>query len=205
MLNAFNPIGKKFDPMICTLLELPLTVGTVTDIDGNYRLTVPDDAQTLVFSSVGYVKEEVSIGNQTVINLSMSTDVQALSEVVVVGYGTQKKSDIVGSVASISTERLEQNANPNIFQALQGAAPGLNITRASGNPGESGSIQIRGTNSISASNSPLIVVDGIPYADNIRDINPNDITSVEVLKDALASAIYGSRTASGVILITTKR
>ena len=180
------------------------TVGTVTDIDGNYRLTVPDDAQTLVFSSVGYVKEEVSIGNQTVINLSMSTDVQALSEVVVVGYGTQKKSDIVGSVASISTERLEQNANPNIFQALQGAAPGLNITRGSGNPGESGSIQIRGTNSISASNSPLIVVDGIPYAGNIRDINPNDIASVEVLKDASASAIYGSRAASGVILITTK-
>ena len=180
------------------------TVGTVTDIDGNYRLTVPDDAQTLVFSSVGYVKEEVPIGNQTVINLSMSTDVQALSEVVVVGYGTQKKSDIVGSVASISTERLEQNANPNIFQALQGAAPGLNITRGSGDPGESGSIQIRGTNSISASNSPLIVVDGIPYAGNIRDINPNDIASVEVLKDASASAIYGSRAASGVILITTK-
>ena len=180
------------------------TVGTVTDIDGNYRLTVPDDVETLVFSSVGYVKEEVTIGNQTVINLSMSPDIQSLSEVVVVGYGTQKKSDIVGSVASVSSERLEQNANPNLFQALQGAAPGLNITRGSGDPGSSGSIQIRGINSISASNAPLIVVDGIPYAGDIRDINPNDIASVEVLKDASASAIYGSRAASGVILITTK-
>ena len=180
------------------------TVGTVTDIDGNYRLTVPDDAETLVFSSVGYLKQEVVIGNQTVVNLAMNQDVQALEEVVVVGYGTQKKSDIVGSVASVSTERLEQNANPNIFQALQGAAPGLNITRGSGDPGTNGSIQIRGINSISASNSPLVVVDGIPFAGNIRDINPNDIASVEILKDASAAAIYGSRAASGVILITTK-
>ena len=180
------------------------SVGTVTDIDGNYRITVPDDATTLVFSSVGYVTQEIIIGGQSVVNLDLEPDVQSLSEVVVVGYGTQKKSDIVGSVASVSAEKLEQNANPNVFQALQGAAPGLNITRGSGDPGESGSIQIRGTNSISASNSPLIVVDGIPYAGNIRDINPNDIASVEVLKDASASAIYGSRAASGVILITTK-
>ena len=181
------------------------TVGTVTDIDGNYRLTVANDAQTLVFSSVGYLKKEVAIGNQTVINLTMSQDIQSLQEVVVVGYGTQKKSDIVGSVASVSSERLKENANPNLFQALQGAAPGLNITRGSGAPGENGSIQIRGLNSISASNEPLIVVDGIPYAGNIRDINPNDIASVEILKDASAAAIYGSRAASGVVLITTKR
>lgn len=181
------------------------TVGTVTDIEGNYRLTVSDDAQILVFSSVGYTKEEITIGNQTVINLEMAPDIQSLSEVVVVGYGTQKKSDIVGSVASVSSERLEQNANPNLFQALQGAAPGLNITRGSGAPGDNGSIQIRGLNSISASNEPLIVVDGIPYAGNIRDINPNDIASVEILKDASAAAIYGSRAASGVVLITTKR
>ena len=181
------------------------TTGTVTDVDGNYRLSVPDDADVLVFSSVGYVSEEVSIGGRSVINLEMIPDIQSLSEIVVVGYGTQKKSDIVGSVASVPSERLEQNANPNLFQALQGAAPGLNITRTSGDPGSSGNIQIRGINSISASNSPLIVVDGIPYAGDIRDINPNDIASVEVLKDASASAIYGSRAASGVILITTKR
>ena len=180
------------------------TVGTVTDIEGNYRLTAPDDATTLVFSSVGYITQEIAMGGQSIVNLQMEPDVQSLSEVVVVGYGTQKKSDIVGSVASISSERLEQNANPNVFQALQGAAPGLNITRGSGEPGASGNIQIRGVNSISASNSPLIVVDGIPYAGSIRDINPNDIASVEILKDASASAIYGSRAASGVILITTK-
>ncbi len=181
------------------------TTGTVTDINGNYRLSVADDATTLVFSSVGYVSEEVSINGRSVIDMQMVPDIQALSEIVVVGYGTQKKSDIVGAVASIPNERLEQNANPNLFQALQGAAPGLTITRSSGNPGESGNIQIRGINSISASSSPLIVVDGIPYAGNIRDINPNDIASVEVLKDASASAIYGSRAASGVILISTKR
>ncbi len=180
------------------------TTGTVTDVDGNYRLTVGDDVTTLVFSSIGYTSEEVAINGRTVINLSLSPDIQSLSEVVVVGYGTQKKSDIVGAVASVSSEKLEQNANPNLFQALQGAAPGLNITRGSGAPGSNGSIQIRGLNSISASNDPLIVVDGIPYAGNIRDINPNDIASVEILKDASAAAIYGSRAASGVVLITTK-
>ena len=180
------------------------TIGTVTDIEGNYRLTAPDDATTLVFSSVGYITKEIAISGRSIVNMQMEPDVQSLSEVVVVGYGTQKKSDIVGSVASVSSERLEQNANPNVFQALQGAAPGLNITRGSGDPGSSGSIQIRGINSISSSNEPLIVVDGIPYAGNIRDINPNDIASVEILKDASASAIYGSRAASGVILITTK-
>jgi len=181
------------------------TTGTVTDINGNYRLSVADDATTLVFSSVGYVSEEVSINGRSVIDMQMVPDIQALSEIVVVGYGTQKKSDVVGSVASIPSVRLEENSNPNLLQALQGAAPGLNITRTSGDPGTSGNIQIRGLNSISASNSPLIVLDGIPYAGDIRDINPNDISSVEVLKDASASAIYGSRAASGVILITTKR
>ncbi len=180
------------------------TLGTVTDVNGNYQLNVPDDATTLVFSSVGYVSEEVNISGRSVISIQMAPDIQALSEVVVVGYGTQKKSDIVGSVYSISEEKLEQNANPNIFQALQGAAPGLNIQRSSGDPGTSGSIQIRGINSISASNEPLIVFDGIPFAGNIRDINPNDIASVEILKDASASAIYGSRAANGVILITSK-
>ena len=181
------------------------SVGTVTDVEGRYSLEVTNEDGTLVFSSIGYITQEVAINGRTVIDVGLVEDIQSLEELVVVGYGTQKKSDIVGSVASVSTEKLEQNANPNVFQALQGAAPGLNIQRSSGDPGASGSIQIRGVNSISASNEPLIVVDGIPYAGNIRDINPNDIASVEILKDASASAIYGSRAASGVILITTKR
>ncbi len=179
--------------------------GTVTDLDGNYAIDVPTQESVLVFSSVGFVSEEVVVGNRTVIDLTLLPDLTSLEEIVVVGYGTQKKSDIVGAVASVSSEKLEQNANPNLFQALQASVPGLNITRGSGQPGTSGSIQIRGLNSITANSEPLIVVDGIPFAGDIRDINPNDITSVEVLKDASASAIYGSRAASGVILITTKR
>lgn len=186
------------------VVEKGTTNGTVTNVEGEYNITVSDGA-TLVFSSVGYTTEEVLVGNRSVIDLVMNQDIKQLQELVVVGYGTQKKSDIVGSVASVSTERLEQNANPNLFQAMQASAPGINITRGSGDPGTNGSIQIRGINSISASNEPLIVVDGIPYAGNIRDINPNDIASVEILKDASAAAIYGSRAASGVILITTKR
>ncbi|MGB3585555.1 MAG: TonB-dependent receptor plug domain-containing protein, partial [Tunicatimonas sp.] len=213
--NALTAIEKTISGQIVDLstnepipgvniLAKGTTTGTVTDISGNYRLTVADAVTTLVFSSIGFETVEETINGRSVINLSLAPDIQSLSEVVVVGYGTQKKSDIVGSVASVSAERLEQNANPNIFQALQGAAPGLNITRGTGDPGTNGSIQIRGINSISASNSPLIVVDGIPFAGNIRDINPNDISSVEILKDASAAAIYGSRAASGVILITTK-
>ncbi len=180
------------------------STGTVTDVAGDYRLEVPTEETILVFSSVGYLTQEVIVGSRTVINLNLTPDITALEEIVVVGYGTQKKIDIVGAVASVPSVRLEENSNPNLLQALQGAAPGLSITRTSGEPGTSGNIQIRGINSISASNSPLIVLDGIPYAGDIRDINPNDISSVDVLKDASASAIYGSRAASGVILITTK-
>ncbi len=179
--------------------------GTVTDLNGDYSIEVPGSEAVLVFSSVGFLSEEVLVGNRTVIDLTMTPDITALEEIIVVGYGTQKKSDIVGAVASVSSEKLDDNANPNLFQAIQASVPGLNISRGSGEPGSSGSIQIRGLNSISASNDPLIVVDGIPFSGNIRDINPNDISSVEILKDASASAIYGSRAASGVILISTKK
>ncbi len=187
-----------------TIQEKGTTNGTITNVEGQFTLSVPADA-VLTVSFVGYETQELSLNGRSVLDVRLATDVSSLEEVVVVGYGTQKKSDIVGSVVSISKERLEQNANPNIFQALQGAAPGLSIQRSNGEPGTSGSIQVRGLNSISASNEPLIVLDGIPFAGNIRDLNPNDIASVEILKDASASAIYGSRAASGVILITTKR
>lgn len=185
------------------VVEKGTTNGTQTDFDGNFSITVGEDA-VLVFSYIGFAAQEIEVEGQEVITVSLVEDAAGLEEVVVVGYGTQKKSDLVGSVASVSSERLEQNANPNLFQAIQASVPGLNISRGSGDPGTSGSIQIRGLNSISANNSPLIVVDGIPFSGNIRDINPNDISSVEVLKDASASAIYGSRAASGVILINTK-
>lgn len=180
------------------------TNGTITDLNGAYAISTQENA-VLVFSFVGYQTQELSVSGKSSIEVTLLLDAGQLEEIIVVGYGTQKKSDIVGSVASVSSERLEKNANPNLFQAIQASVPGLNITRGSGQPGTSGSIQIRGLNSISANNEPLIVVDGIPFAGNIRDINPNDITSVEILKDASASAIYGSRAASGVILITTKK
>ena len=186
------------------ILEKGTTNGTQTDFDGNFSLEVDDDA-VLVISYIGFAQKEVNVDGQASISVSLAEDAAGLEEVVVVGYGSQRKSDIVGSVASVSSEKLEQNSNPDVFQALQASVPGLNINRGSGDPGASGSIQIRGLNSISANNSPLIVVDGIPFSGGINDINPNDISSVEVLKDASASAIYGSRAASGVILINTKK
>ncbi len=178
--------------------------GTVTNESGKYTLqSVPTDG-TLVFSFIGLKTLEVEVNKRTTINVTLVEENFGVDEVVVVGYGTQKKSDIVGSISSVSSEKLEESSSPNVFQALQGAAPGINIQRSTGEPGSSGSIQIRGITSISASNYPLIVLDGIPFAGDMRDINPDDIASVEVLKDASAAAIYGSRAANGVILITTK-
>lgn len=179
------------------------TIGTVTDIEGNYRLTAPDDAKTLVFSSVGYTSEEVEIGNQTVINLELAPDIQSLSEVVVVGYGTQRKSDVTGSVARVSTEKTADLPNYSVLQSMQGQVPGVNITNP-GRPGEDPNLNIRGTNSLTAGNQPLVVVDGVIYNGSISDFNPNDIATVDVLKDASATAVFGSRAANGVLLITTK-
>ena len=199
------------------------TVGTVTDIDGNYRLTVPDDVQTLVFSSVGYTREEVTIGNQTTINLEMAPDIQSLSEVVVVGYGTQKKSDLTGSVGSVSAEEIKAIPVTSVDQALQGRVPGVQVTQTSSAPGGGVSIRVRGASTLQGGNEPLYVIDGFPvYSSNgqaspsgirggtvasnaLASLNPNDIESVEILKDASATAIYGSRGANGVVLITTKR
>ena len=199
------------------------TAGTVTDIDGNYRLTMPDDAETLVFSSVGYTSEEVAIGNQTVINLKMAPDIQSLSEIVVVGYGTQERSDLTGSVGSVSSEELENVSIASLDQGLQGRVAGVQVTQ-NAEPGGGVNVLIRGQNSIESGNDPLYVIDGLPVTNAaiaqendvnsfresatqnpLAGINPNDIESIEILKDASATAIYGSRGANGVILITTKR
>lgn len=181
------------------------TIGTVTDIAGNYRLTAPDDAETLVFSSVGYTSEEVAINGRSVIDLPMSPDIQSLSEVVVVGYGTVKKSDLTGSVASVKAEDIMATPTVRVDDALRGRVPGVQITPQSGAPGANTTIRIRGTNSVNAGNDPLIVIDGVISDGDLNAINTNDIESIEVLKDASALAVYGSRGANGVILITTKR
>ena len=180
------------------------TVGTTTGPDGKYSVELPGPNSTLVFSFIGYIAKEVPVLNQTTINISLDPEITGLQEVIVVGYGTQKKSDITGTVASLPKDRLENAPNLNITQAIQGSIAGVQVsTSASGaNPGQT--ILVRGRNSITANNDPLIIVDGIPYGGSISDVNPNDVKSIEVLKDASAAAIYGSRGANGVILITTK-
>lgn len=182
------------------------TVGSVTDLDGNYTINAPQGA-TLVFSYVGYLSQEIELSaGQTTLDLVLQLDIQALDEIVVVGYGTQKKSDITGAVSSLPNERLEQIPAVNVAQAIQGAIPGVTVvTNTAGAEQNDMSIMIRGRNSIEASNTPLIIVDGIPFNGSLSEIVPEDIESLEVLKDASASAIYGSRASNGVILITTKK
>ena len=177
------------------------TIGTVTDIEGNYRLTVPDDAAVLVFSAVGYTTEEVTVGSQSTIDVLMAPDVRSLSEVVVVGYGTQKKKDLTSAISSIDAEEIARMPVANWDNALQGISPGVEIQNNQGRPGAGSTIRIRGVGSI-GDTDPLIVVDGVPVGSDA--VIPTDVASVEVLKDAAAAAIYGSRGANGVVLITTK-
>lgn len=196
------------------------TQGTVTDIDGSYSISVPSDASTLVFSFVGMNTQEVSINGKSVIDVQMSADIKQLSEVVIVGYGTQKKKDITSAVSTIDTDEIQNvPASYSFDGAIQGKTAGLNVSSSSATPGSAINVNIRGVTSINASSQPLYVVDGVPIVtgnnsalnSNIQpinplaDINPNDIESISVLKDASAAAIYGSRGANGVIIITTKR
>ncbi len=179
---------------------------TLTNANGEFSLTAITNG-ALVFSYLGFTTKEVPQPiDGTAINISLDETINSLNEVVVVGYGTQKRSDVTGAVASIPKDRLEQLPNTNIAQALQGSIPGLQInTNGGGAEGNNVEILLRGRNSITASNGPLVIYDGIPYEGGISEINPNDIASIEVLKDASAAAIYGSRGANGVILVTSKR
>jgi TonB-linked SusC/RagA family outer membrane protein len=177
------------------------TVGTVTDIEGGYTLEIPDNS-TLVFSYVGFVSEEVVVGNQSVVDIVLTPDLTQLEEIVVVGYGTVKKSDLTGSVSSVKSEELTAYPAIGAVQALQGRAAGVQITANNGEPGSSFKVRVRGGTSINASSDPIFVVDGFVGATLPP---PEDIESIEVLKDASATAIYGSRGANGVIMVTTKR
>ncbi|WP_224998649.1 TonB-dependent receptor [Cesiribacter sp. SM1] len=179
--------------------------GTVTDMDGRYKIEATGPEAILVYSFVGYVSKEVMVGSQQTINVQLQPDLEQLDEVVVVGYGTQKRSDITGSVASVPKDRLSSLPVTDMTQAIQGTTAGLNITQGSSVPGSSGGMQIRGLNSINARTSPFIVVDGTPFFGEINDLNANDIESIEILKDASATAIYGTRGSNGVVLVTTKR
>ncbi|GAB3267207.1 TonB-dependent receptor [Larkinella harenae] len=182
------------------------TRGTSTDGDGQFRLNVPDGAATLVFSFVGYLNQEVAVGNRTSLDVRLQVDTKSLEEVVVVGYGTVKKSDLTGSLAQVKSKELNAYPATNVLQALTGRAAGVQVLQNTGAPGAAVSVRIRGTNSIQGSNEPLYVVDGFPISGtNPTILNNADIESMEILKDASATAIYGSRGANGVVIITTKQ
>ena len=178
------------------------TNGVVTDFDGNYQLTVNRDA-VLEFSSLGYVSQAVPVNGRAVINVQLEVDSELVEEAVVIGYGTARKSDVTGSITSVGGNDLREVPAGDITQALQGRIAGVDFQSSSSNPGASMTICIRGDRSLSASNDPLIVLDGIPFMGSLSDISTNDIKSIDVLKDAASTAIYGSRGANGVIIITT--
>ncbi len=183
------------------------TKRAATDPNGDYQISAGAN-DVLIFSFIGYGTKEVNVNTAagSVLNVALSSGTNELDELVVVGYGTQKRKDVTGAVASVDKSRLDQLPNTNFAQALQGALPGVSVDQNSGGAeGNNNSIVIRGKNSITATNDPLIILDGIPYNGSISDINPPDIESIDILKDASASAIYGSRGSNGVILITTKK
>lgn len=184
--------------------EKGTTNGMITDLDGNFSLTVQKNA-TLVISYIGYVTQEIAIKGNTNLNIILKEDSKALEEVVVIGYGTARKSDVTGSIASVGGDKLQEMPSTNITYALQNRVAGVDMAQTSSQPGATMQIRIRGTRSLTASNDPLVVLDGIPFMGNLSDINPGDIKSMDILKDASSTAIYGSRGANGVILITTNR
>ncbi|MEZ0538068.1 SusC/RagA family TonB-linked outer membrane protein [Fibrella sp. Tmos10] len=186
-------------------------IGNVTDPSGRYSVNVPASGGTLVFSFIGYTSQEVPTNGRSTVDVTMAADIKSLNEVVVVGYGTQRKSDITGAVASVSEATLKEVPAPNLVNQLKGRAAGVTIVSNGSTPGSQGQIRIRGNRTLTTSQSgadaldgPLVVVDGIPYS-GLNDLNPDDIANIEILKDASATAIYGSRGAGGVLLVTTKR
>ena len=204
------------------IIEKGTNNGTVTDVDGNYSVSVPENA-TLVFSFVGYASQEVAVGSQNIINVTLQSDVTALSEVVVIGYGEVEAKDATGAITSLKPEDFNKGVISSPEQLIQGRAAGVQITSASGEPGAGINIRIRGTSSVRSGNNPLFVVDGVPLSGDevtsggsggalgsssarnpLNFLNPNDIASIDILKDASATAIYGSRGANGVVIITTK-
>jgi TonB-linked SusC/RagA family outer membrane protein len=192
------------------------TNGTVSDSGGSFRISISGSNATLSLSFIGFISQDVEVGARTTIDVIMAPDVKQLSEVVVVGYGTQIKQDLTGNIARVKGDELRNLPVPSFDQALQGKAAGVFVEAGTGKLGQSIKVRVRGASSVSAANDPLYVVDGVPITSSSQsttngatnplvDINPNDIESIEVLKDASASAIYGARAANGVVLISTKR
>ena len=204
-------------PLIgASVLAEGTSTGTVTDLDGNYTLNVPAEVERLIISYTGFKTQNLPTDGQTVIDVVMDEDAAQLSEVVVVGYGSQIRSTLTGNIAQIEGEEIENLPVSSVEQAMQGRTAGVFVQAVSGKPGGRINVRVRGSSSISAGNDPLYVVDGVPITSGtfsspgsgsqnfMADINPNDIASIEILKDASSAAIYGSRAANGVVLITTK-
>lgn len=208
--NAQTVKGKITDskgetlPSVNVVIE-GTTIGTVTDIDGEYQLMIPNaDKDVLVFSFIGFQQQKIAVSGKTTIDVVLQEDAIGLDEVVAIGYGVVKKRDLTGAVSSVKSEDIQKTASSNAMQAMQAKVPGLDIQQSDGQAGSGLSLNLRGTRSISASNSPLILVDGVEYGSTL-DINSSDIESMDILKDASSTAIYGSKGANGVIIITTKR
>ena len=187
------------------------STSAVSDAEGNYSLTIPENATALIFSYVGFRQQEVPINGRKVINVTLLADSKMLDDVVVVGYGAQKKSTLTGSVSSIKSSDIQEYPVASVEQAMQGRMAGVQVQQSSGQPGSGISVRVRGPSSIAGGNEPLIVIDGVPQfngdvriTNSLSTINPNDIEAIEVLKDASATAIYGSRGANGVIMVSTK-
>ncbi|MFV0249259.1 MAG: carboxypeptidase-like regulatory domain-containing protein, partial [Tenacibaculum sp.] len=188
-----------------SIVEKGTNNGVTTNLDGKYNISVSSLKATLVFSYLGYTSKEVLVGKQNTIAVQLQPSSQKLNEVVVVGYGTVKKKELTGAHAVITSNNLATSSFTSVGAALQGKASGISILSSSGFPGSDTSIRIRGVNTFSGNSSPLLIVDGIPINGGLESLNPNDIQSVSILKDASSAAIYGSRAANGVVLIKTKK
>ncbi|MFA5329613.1 MAG: TonB-dependent receptor [Prolixibacteraceae bacterium] len=181
------------------------SLGTISDINGNYSLKVPADARSLVFSFVGMASQEIEIGNQKIINVQLVAENVSVDEVVIVAYGTAKKESLTGAVSTVNSKAIESRPVSSVASVLEGKAAGVQVNSTYGEPGTDPTIRIRGFSSVNGSNSPLYVLDGVPYSGNVSDLNPQDIENITVLKDAASSALFGNRASNGVILITTKK
>ena len=191
------------EPLIGVTVMTDGKVGAITDLDGNFSIPNATEQTQLTISYIGYKDQTVQVGNKTRLNIVMQEDNQSLDEVVVVGYGTMKKSDLTGSISSVNTQQLNAKGAPSVLENLQGAVAGVNITQTTGRAGNSFDIEIRGKSSTNSDLHPLYVVDGVT-TDDIDWLNPQDIERIDVLKDASSTAIYGSRATAGVVIVTTK-
>lgn len=197
--------GSDNYPIIgANILVKGTTIGTITDVDGNFSFEAPKGS-TLIVSYIGYQSQEMQVSGNAPLKIILSEDTEKLDEVVVIGYGSQKKSDMTGGIVAVGNEKLQMVSTNNLMDKLAGQVPGLNITMEKASPSEDQVLRVRGENSLTANNSPLIVLDGIPYSGSLGDIDPDNIENLSVLKDASSAAIYGSRGANGVILIQTKK